>query len=105
MELSVEYEKAVQYESRLRYTEAKCELRNMWKVWMEAGSHYVEDLSSTLWQPLSAKLYNMVINRRNGYSFQKLQKLSGGLSITQKIMRKKEKKELHEDLELDEIWI
>ena len=48
MELSVVYEKAVQYESRLRYTEAKCELRNMWNGWMEAGSHYVEDLSSTL---------------------------------------------------------
>ena len=36
------FEKAIQYESRLRYTEAKCELRNMWNLWMEVGEHYVE---------------------------------------------------------------
>ena len=31
--------------------------------------------------------------------------MTGGLSITQKIMSKKEKKERVDEVELDEIWI
>ena len=48
MELGVVYEKAVAYESRLRYTEAKCQLKNVLGVWTEAALHYVENISSTL---------------------------------------------------------
>ena len=49
-ELCVVYEKAVNYESRLRYTEAKIQLKSLWDLWTEVTLQHAQDLSDSLRQ-------------------------------------------------------
>ena len=48
MELNAIREKAVTYETHLRYFDPKHELKSIWNVWVDVSLYYFEDFSNTL---------------------------------------------------------
>merc|ERR1711872_528609 len=73
MEVKILYEKVIEYESQLRYTEAKSLFKSKWNSWREAGQLYLEELSYSV--------------RRTPYSYKNLSTQYKGLSLTQTIMK------------------
>ena len=48
MELNTIREKAIRYESNIRYFEPKQEMKSIWNLWVDVGMYYIDGFTNTV---------------------------------------------------------
>merc|ERR1712131_217748 len=84
MELDQVRERALNYQSILKYLEPRVEMKLFWKSCVDIGTCYIENISNTIRKNANGYSYERISNSHSNYSHCVC--YSNEVSMTQKIM-------------------